>query len=254
MYHATAVREVNKGEAMSLADRFLAPLRNGKLPLEKRSSWIGCARPLRISTPSGHTTAICLKVGIVGEIYVKFNDFVNNRVAQWLMDQDIEVVVPDFLEFFLGWFVSVNEKVRANMDRRGLAWLLANVLDKYVHGIEKEVAGVMSDFKYYRPKHSIHDVAEKAREIVALTHQYGEGWLIAGEIGAFVEHGIQNVLCLQPFGCIANQVVARGVANRMKEKFDELNLIFLDLDAGISEVNFFNRMYFFINRARETVS
>ncbi len=65
-----------------------------------------------------------------------------------------------------------------------------------------------------------------------------------------MKDGIPNVLCLQPFGCIANQVVAKGVAKRMVEKFRGLNLLFLDLDAGVSEVNFFNRMHFFIERAR----
>jgi predicted nucleotide-binding protein (sugar kinase/HSP70/actin superfamily) len=74
--------------------------------------------------------------------------------------------------------------------------------------------------------------------------------LIAGEIGEFVEHGVPNVLCLQPFGCIANQVIAKGVAKRMKEKYPPLNLLFLDADAGTSEVNFFNRLYFFVNHAK----
>jgi len=66
-----------------------------------------------------------------------------------------------------------------------------------------------------------------------------------------VKNGITNVLCLQPFGCIANQVVAKGVSKRMKETYPELNLLFLDLDAGVSEVNFFNRLFFFVERARQ---
>jgi len=65
-----------------------------------------------------------------------------------------------------------------------------------------------------------------------------------------VKDGVQNVLCLQPFGCIANHVVAKGVAKRLKEKYARLNLLFLDLDAGVSEVNFLNRLHFFINRAK----
>jgi predicted nucleotide-binding protein (sugar kinase/HSP70/actin superfamily) len=251
MYHATAVREENKGEARALAERLLAPLQNGTLRLDKETILTRLHEAVQSFNAIVTRDRELPKVGIVGEIYVKFNDFVNNRVAQWLMDQGIEVVVPDFLEFFLGWFVSVNTKVRENLDRRSLIWLLANLLDKYVQSVQAEVASVMQGFKYYRPAHSIHDVADKAKEIVALTHQYGEGWLIAGEIGEFARHGIRNVLCLQPFGCIANQVVAKGVAKRMKEKYAGLNLLFLDLDAGVSEVNFFNRMYFFINRARE---
>ncbi len=67
-----------------------------------------------------------------------------------------------------------------------------------------------------------------------------------------IEDGVNNVLCLQPFGCIANQVTAKGVAKRMADKFHGLNLLFMDLDAGVSEVNFFNRMHFFIERARQS--
>ena len=83
-----------------------------------------------------------------------------------------------------------------------------------------------------------------------MMHSYGESWLIAGEIGTMAEDGVPNVICLQPFGCIANQVTARGVAKRLKEHHRNLNLLFLDLDAGISEVNYFNRMHFFVDQAR----
>jgi predicted nucleotide-binding protein (sugar kinase/HSP70/actin superfamily) len=107
----------------------------------------------------------------------------------------------------------------------------------------------LKDFRHYRPNHSIRDVAEKAQNVVDLAHQYGEGWLIAGEVGSYVHDGIMNVLCLQPFGCIANHVVARGIERGLKERYPGLNLLFLDTDAGVSEVNFFNRLYFFVNHA-----
>ena len=93
-------------------------------------------------------------------------------------------------------------------------------------------------------------MARTAEEVVSLTHAYGESWLIAGEIGTMAENGVPNVICLQPFGCIANQVTARGVAKRLKEQHQDLNLLFLDVDAGISEVNYFNRMHFFVSQAR----
>ena len=75
--------------------------------------------------------------------------------------------------------------------------------------------------------------------------------MIPGEIGELVRHGIQNVLCLQPFGCIANHVVAKGVARRLKETYPQLNLLLLDADAGLSEVNYLNRLHFFIDHARQ---
>ncbi len=189
----------------------------------------------------------------MGEIYVKYNSFSNNHAAQWLMEQGIEVVMPNFLEFFLGWFVSTNVRVKENLQRRNLNWLLANLLEPRVQRVLEQAGTIMADFKYYRRNHNIHEIAHAAQEIVSLTHAYGEGWLIAGEIGTLAENGISNVLCLQPFGCIANQVTARGVARRLKEKHKGLNLLFLDVDAGVSEVNYFNRMHFFVSQAKNMV-
>ncbi len=251
MYYATAVREHVKGQALALADRLLAPLMQGEFPFDREGMLerltAGVEAFNQIPTRMGEYP----KAGIVGEIYVKFNAFSNNRVAQWLTDHGIEVIVPPLLEFFAGWFVSSGVQVREHMRGYDLQWLLAKVLDRYVHKFLDEVEAVRSKFKHYHPGHSIKDIAKKAQEIVALTHQYGEGWLIAGEIGEMYDHGVKNVLCLQPFGCIANQVVAKGVEKRMKERFPGLNLLFLDLDAGVSEVNYFNRMYFFVDHARQ---
>ena len=88
--------------------------------------------------------------------------------------------------------------------------------------------------------------------VLDLTNHYGEGWLIPGAMATLVEDGVKNILCLQPFGCIANHIVAKGAEKKLREIHPQLNLLFLDADAGISEVNFFNRMHFFLNHAKET--
>jgi predicted CoA-substrate-specific enzyme activase len=95
----------------------------------------------------------------------------------------------------------------------------------------------------------IERIAELAGEVFSLTNQFGEGWLIPGEISAYVEDGVTNILCIQPFGCIANQVAARGIEKRLKQRYPELNILYLDTDAGTSEVNVQNRLYFFVNHA-----
>ncbi len=254
MYHATAVREVHKGQAMEVANKYLSILEDGTLPLQKDIVLETLAQAVadfnEIETVDGDYP----KVGIVGEIYVKYNSFGNNRVVEWLMDQGIEVIVPSFAEFFVAWFPSIKAKVQAHIKKPDLLWLLAPVLNKYTQALQNRVEAVMEGFRYYRPAHTIQDVAQKAQEIVSLAHQYGESWLIAGEIGEFIKHGIPNVLCLQPFGCIANQVIAKGVTKRMREKFPQLNLLYLDCDAGTSEVNFVNRLYFFINPAKASLA
>jgi predicted CoA-substrate-specific enzyme activase len=250
MYYATAVREVNQGGALALADELLDPLARGVMPLERQAVLArlrdAVARFNDIPTMDRRYP----KVGIVGEIYVKYNSFANNHVAQWLMEQGIEVVVPDFLTFFLAWFANANARVRENMARRDIAWLVYNLLEGRVQGVLNQSQAIMRGFKYHRPRHTIQEIAHTAGEVVSLMHSYGESWLIAGEIGTMAEDGVPNVICLQPFGCIANQVTARGVAKRLKAHHRNLNLLFLDLDAGISEVNYFNRMHFFVDQAR----
>ena len=162
--------------------------------------------------------------------------------------------MPALSELKKKWFVDVNDQEAFPPQARHPGSNLMPFTDGNQVELLVEGATVMGDFHYYRPQHTIQDIARKAREIVTLTHQYGEGWLIAGEIGEFVKGGVENVLCLQPFGCIANQVVVKGVAKRLKEKYPRLNLLCLDLDAGISEVNFLNRLHFFINHAKRSVA
>jgi predicted nucleotide-binding protein (sugar kinase/HSP70/actin superfamily) len=121
---------------------------------------------------------------------------------------------------------------------------------KLAHHFLHQFDAVMQGYRRYHPHTSIRDIAANAQEILSLNHQYGEGWLIAGEVASFARNGVTNVLCLQPFGCIANHVIAKGVQKRLQEKYPQLNLLFLDADAGVSEVNFFNRMHFFVNHAQ----
>lgn len=253
MYYSTACREVNPGEALALADRYCQPLYDNTLPLDSK---VILERLDQVVSDFNAIETIdrdLPKVGIVGEIYVKYNPFSNNFVADWMLKNGIEVVIPSMLEFFLGWFVSMGVQLKSNIKRYNTSWLLTKVLDPVVSSFLDKKNAVLEKFRYHRSHHTIREIAANAAKVVDLTHQYGEGWLISGEIGTMIKDGIDNVLCLQPFGCIANQVVAKGVARRMKEKYPSLNILFLDLDAGVSEVNYFNRMHFFIDRARQAL-
>jgi len=253
MYHATAIREVNHGETLALADELLEPLKTGNMSFDQdsvlRRLRDAIARFNKIDTHQGEYP----KVGIVGEIYHKYHSFSNHYVARWLMSQGVEVLLPSLLEFFMGWFVSTSVRAKENLTHKDLVWCLAKIVEWRVQNVIDDAEEIMHSFKLYRPGHSIHDVAREAEKIVTLTHGYGEGWLIAGEIGMLAEHGVPNVLCLQPFGCIANQVVAHGAVKRLKKEYKNLNLLLLDLDASTSEVNYFNRLHFFVKQAKDAM-
>jgi predicted nucleotide-binding protein (sugar kinase/HSP70/actin superfamily) len=104
----------------------------------------------------------------------------------------------------------------------------------------------MSKYLRYEPAHSIRNMSEKAAKILNLANQFGEGWLIPGEISAFAESGVNNVVSVQPFGCIANHVVSKGVEKRIRDRYPDMNLLFLDFDSGMSEVNILNRLHFMV--------
>jgi predicted CoA-substrate-specific enzyme activase len=251
MYYSTVTRERNKGDAKRIADRYLTEFMEGKIPTEKKA----LLNALRRAIAEFNAIEVCEgfypKVGIVGEIYVKYNAFSNNNAAEWLIDQGIEVVMPTFLEFFASGVILVEQRVKKNLARHDLLWLLALLGKKLLHNFMDEVHAIMKNYKRFYRHTSIDDIAKNAQEILSLNHQYGEGWLIAGEISSFMKNGISNVLCLQPFGCIANHIVAKGAEKKLREIHPQLNLLFLDADAGVSEVNFFNRMHFFLNHAIE---
>jgi predicted nucleotide-binding protein (sugar kinase/HSP70/actin superfamily) len=252
MYYSTAIREEQKGSAQILVDGYLKSFMDGTIPLERTALLDSLDCAVSDFNALGVNGGTFPKVGVVGEIYVKYNEFSNNFAAQWLMSQGIEVVMPTFLEFFTGVVINTDVSVRTNLKRPNFLWLISHLGESLIRKFQVKFDDIMQQYRFYRPHHDIQEIAGRAKEILSLNHQYGEGWLIAGEIGAFVRDGVNNVLCLQPFGCIANHVIAKGVQKRMKERYPQLNLIFLDADAGVSEVNFFNRMHFFINHAKTT--
>ena len=250
MYYSTVVRERNKGDAKRAADKYLNGYMEGEIICEKKALLGALENAVMDFNAIEVNGKHYPKTGIVGEIYVKYNAFSNNNAARWLMDQGLEVVMPTFLEFFVSSLICNDVNVQSKLARRDLTWLLSLLGKKLLRNYLKEIHNVMRHYHRYHRHADIEGIARNAEEILSLNHQYGEGWLIAGEVASFVKNGIPNVLCLQPFGCIANHVVAKGAEKRMKELYPQLNLLFLDADAGVSEVNFFNRMHFFVSHAK----
>ncbi|MDR1415968.1 MAG: acyl-CoA dehydratase activase-related protein [Prevotellaceae bacterium] len=253
MHYATVFREVNKGESRRLLDGYLDKLEKA---IENHGKPSDIYRLLEQAVDDFNKVPVqqgnFAKVGVVGEIYLKYNAFANLNIVDWLNNQGIEVIVPSLLDFFIQDFVNLDVNKAANLDTRTLRGRLAGyVLRRYLNYYFFHAERISRSFRFHRPKHSIDELAQLASKIVNLAHQYGEGWLIPGEISAFANEGIHNVVSLQPFGCIANQIISKGVEKRMKDKYPKLNLLFLDFDAGTSEVNVFNRLYFMVKAAKE---
>ncbi|QIQ21364.1 acyl-CoA dehydratase activase-related protein [Zophobihabitans entericus] len=248
MYYSIAPREVNKGDANRVRDAYLDTMEKY---IAARKSYKEIYALLEKAVMDFNHLPIhnidCPQVGVVGEIYVKYNSFGNQNSVDWLVEQGIEPVIPPMLEFFSQSFVNLDSDIDNYLARKGFASYLIFFLEKIAQRHVNKVNKILSNFKYYQPFHDIRDMAEKAKEILNLSNQFGEGWLIPAGIMTFAEQGINNVISLQPFGCIANHVVSKGVEKRMRDLHPKLNLLYLDFDDGAGEVNVLNRLHFIVS-------
>jgi predicted CoA-substrate-specific enzyme activase len=245
MYTAVSVREKTKGDAQNLFDFYMKYACD--LVSQRKSDQLlrllkqAVADFNMIPTYDKNFT----KIGLVGEIYVKYNDYAQAHISQWLREKNMEVITPPVQDFIMQYFV--NSKVQdaygiENMSFMGkmLHPVLLKYMNRRIHATEK----VLKDFRFFTPSESIFQKAECAKEILNLSNQFGEGWLIAGEVATYARQGISKVVCIQPFGCIANHVVAKGIEKRLKKFYPEIDLLYLDVDSGIAEVNLQNRLHF----------
>jgi predicted CoA-substrate-specific enzyme activase len=246
MAHSLAPREHVKGqaalEAGRLADEWAVQKHRGfaaALDFVERACREMAAVPVsRASRP---------RVGIVGEIYVKYSAYANRHLVDWLVDQRVEPVIPPLCNFFTQAPINAMANRRAGIDSRCLVPWLSGFVDAGIEAFLTALNRRLEAFPY--PVHFPlpRELAAKASQVLSLIHQCGEGWLLGGEILDMADHGVNKVVCLQPFGCIANQVVARGIESRLRAERPGLDLLFLDLDHNTSEVNLFNRMRLLIS-------
>jgi predicted CoA-substrate-specific enzyme activase len=199
--------------------------------------------------PADNATAP--RIGVLGEIFVKHNAFSNNNIVDWLISQRVEAVLPPLLSFFEQRFVNESFDQRVCLKRSFRDLVMTRLIDGYVRFYRIRVERVMKDFRYYRRQHDLRELAEETGRAASLANQAGEGWLLPAEMIAMLKGGVGNIVCLQPFGCLANHIVGKGVEKKLKSLYNRLNLLFLDMDPGMSEVNILNRLHFIVMSARE---
>ena len=248
-YYPTVVRETIPGEAARLKDKFLNQAVD--LVVRGKSSEL---YPL-ITRAAAEFNAICAegerpRVGIVGEIFLKFNPFAQHRVTDWLIEHGIEPMPPVMADFFLQSFVNSKAWKEANVERRSWTDPLRSWIYKLVKKQIRKVNRAAESFRYFIPFGDVFDEARTAEQVITLNAQFGEGWLLPAEILTYHKHGVNDVVSLQPFGCIANHIVARGIERRIRAVCPEMNILSLDFDGGVSAVNVTNRMLLFINRLK----
>lgn len=187
------------------------------------------------------------RVGIVGEILVKYLPAANNNVQQVLEDEGAEVVVPDLTDFML--YSMKNATIKNQKLSKGLGGSIgAEIFIGYVEYYRKHVRQALEGSRFDQPA-TINELMDYAEEFVDLGNQYGEGWLLTAEMVELIHHGANNIVCVQPFGCLPNHITGKGVIKAIREKYETANIIPIDYDASASEVNQFNRIKLMLSRA-----
>ena len=190
------------------------------------------------------------RVGIVGEILVKYLPLANNHLVDVLEKEGAEVVVPDLMDFMnysLYNGVYKHQFLGDNIKSE----LIAKLGIKAIYLLRKPAIKALQKSKRFDSPMKIEEVAELAKPFLSLCNQYGEGWFLTGEMAELLTLGVDNIVCIQPFACLPNHVVGKGVIKPLKESYPQANIVAIDYDSSTSEVNQLNRLKLMLSTAKE---
>ncbi|MBO5212196.1 MAG: 2-hydroxyacyl-CoA dehydratase [Clostridia bacterium] len=189
------------------------------------------------------------RVGIVGEIYVKYSPLANNNLEKFLLKEGCEPVVPGLMDYLLYCIINnVNDGklygFKNKMTR--LSAILYKILIKMYRKLVKRVE------QYgFNGMHDFEELRKEADELINQGVKMGEGWLITAEMGCLASSGTENIVCTQPFGCLPNHIVAKGMSRRVKEKYPDANIVAIDYDPSATNVNQENRLKLMIANIKD---
>ena len=190
------------------------------------------------------------KVGVVGEILVEYHPVANNHLEQVLAREGAEVVMPELANFML--YMAFDGITRHDiLDGSWLNKVGAQIFIKVADFFMDPMRKALAKSKHFTSPISIYKVAELAAQHVSLGNMAGEGWLLPGEMTKLMEEGVRNVVCLQPWACLPNHILGKGVFREIRRSYEDANLVAMDCDAGASEVNQLNRLKLMLSVAKE---
>ena len=254
LYHATIVRETEQGITLRLRKKYTelaCELIENNQSKQLQKLMAEAAEEFTKHTDINKKTPV---IGIVGEIYVKYNGFSNKFVSNWLEENGVEVVAPALYNFFMTRFPNYHIRKKHFMQNIGTPLWMTDAIYKYLHKQAQKYDGFCKVHPFYRPFSNIFHDAELAEKVVNLAGDFGEGWELPGEISHLATQGVENVVSLQPFGCIANHIISKGIEKKIKQVYPHLNLLFLDFDSSTSEANVFNRLHFMVENAKKSIN
>ena len=192
------------------------------------------------------------RVGVVGEILVKFSPVANRDIIRLLEQEGAEGVMPDLMDFLL--YCLQNSYFKVENYSAGISKsMVATAGIRFMEYLRKEANAALRNSRHFTPASEIGHLAKMAQEYVSQGNQSGEGWFLTGEMMELIEEGVPNIVCVQPFGCLPNHVMGKGVIKSIRKKHPEANIVAIDYDPGASEVNQLNRIKLMLSTARENL-
>jgi len=193
------------------------------------------------------------KVGVVGEILVKYHPTANNNIVRLLEQEGAEAIMPDLLDFFLYCaYDYIFEYQYLSKKTRDL--LIGRYFIYYLEKSRRTINGLLQKSRRFAPPASIYHKANLASKIMSLGHHCGEGWFLTAEMIDLIESGAPNIVCVQPFGCLPNHVTGKGMMKELKRNYPQANITAIDYDPGASEVNQLNRLKLMLSVAMKGVT
>ena len=242
--------EVNAGDSEALADRWTERLTRqmttGKLSRKTAKQNYRLIIEDFAKIPKQGTPKP--KVGIVGEIFVKFSPLGNNNLEDFLVSEGAEVVVPGLLDFCL--YTMYN----ALIDRKLYGYnkksaIIYKVLLELFASFQQDLINAIKQEGSFNPPMPFKEIPPLAEEVISLGVKMGEGWLLTAEMIELIHEGAQNIVCTQPFGCLPNHIVGKGMMKPIKEKYPKANIVAIDYDSGATKINQENRIKLMLSTA-----
>ena len=250
-YNKCRAYEVNKGDSKKMLDKWQN--RMGNIFRKKEKKYLKTKKIYRDILNDFASIELSgekkIKVGIVGEIYVKYSPLANNHLEDFLISEGCEPVVPSLLEFVMycaaGTFNDAD--IYDNHNKMSFAYKMGY---KLLYAKQKELIKVMKEQGSFEPLHDFEYLRKLADKYINQGVVMGEGWLIPAEMAALAKSGVENIICTQPFGCLPNHIVAKGMSRAIKQDNPNANIVAIDYDPGATRVNQENRIKLMLANAR----
>ncbi len=243
--------ETEPGSADELYERMMAEAKGELIHASRSSFYKLCQRTVDAFEALPLTNDRSKpRVGVVGEILVKFHPTANNQVVRVIEQEGCEANVPGLVDFFLfGMTNAINMKDELGTKATSRFTHKAGI--KFIEGFREPINKMLEASTRFEPYPSVWELAEKAGQVLSLCNTMGEGWLLTAEMCDLIETGTPNIVCCSPFACLPNHVVGKAVIKRLREMHPESNIVAVDYDPGASEVNQLNRIKLMISVAKE---